>query len=283
MDLIDYQPQNQTHFRGWAMKKVSILIILVFFSLFPLNAIAAKQSYNYFEEGTSFYDQEDYKNALISFEKAAQADPNFAEAYYNLGIIYDLQHKFSKAISAYEQVIQLDPNIGTVWENIAQDCYAIGDLKRGMDYIKLAESIGKPVNKDLYNRMWNEKKYAAKKKMMPIPTSESKPIKQLDEDLKLAIMSLEKELEQKAGESQNIINLGIKYRQKGEFDKSIDIFTKALNLNINKGMIYAELSLCYYFKNQQDLFVQNFTKAKQIGFTPSRSLNDLYIQNKTKK
>ena len=265
------------------MKKVSILIILVFFSFFPINGIAAKQSYKYFEEGTSFYDQEDYKKASTSFQKAVQADPNFAEAYYNLGVIYDLQHKFSKAISAYEKVIQLDPNIGTVWENIAQDCYALGDLKRGMDYIKLAESIGKPVNKDLYNRMWNEKKYASKKKMISIPTSESKPIRQLDEDLKLAIMSLEKELEQKAGKSQNIINLGIKYRQKGKFDKSIDIFTKALNLNINKAMVYAELSLCYYFKNQKDLFVQNFTKAKQIGFNPSRSLNDLYLQNKIKK
>ena len=265
------------------MKKVSILIILVFFSFFPINGIAAKQSYKYFEEGTSFYDQEDYKKASTSFQKAVQADPNFAEAYYNLGVIYDLQHKFSKAISAYEKVIQLDPNIGTVWENIAQDCYALGDLKRGMDYIKLAESIGKPVNKDLYNRMWHEKKYAAKKKMISIPTNESKPLRQLDDDLKLAIISLEKELVQKAGKSQNIVNLGIKYRQKGEFDKSIDIFTKALNLNINKAMIYAELSLCYYFKNQKDLFVQHLAKAKQLGFKPSRSLNDLYLQNKTKK
>jgi len=265
------------------MKKVSILIIFVFFSFIPINCIAAKQSHNYFEEGTSFYDQEDYNKALISFQKAVQTDPVFAEAYYNLGIIYDIQHKFSKAISAYEKVIQLDPNIGTVWENIAQDCYAVGDLKKGMDYIKLAESIGKPVNKDLYNRMWNEKKYASKKKMISVPTSESQPLRQLDEDLKLAIISLEKELGQKAGKSQNIIDLGIKYRQKGEFDKSIDIFTKALNLNINKAMIYAELGLCYYFNNHTDLFVQHFEKAKHIGFKPSRSLNDLYLQNKTKK
>ena len=97
------------------MKKVSILIILVFFYFFPINGIAAKQSNNYFEAGTSFYDQEDYNKALISFQKAVRTDPDFAEAYYNLGIIYDLQHKFSKAISAYEKVIQLDPNIGTVW------------------------------------------------------------------------------------------------------------------------------------------------------------------------
>ena len=68
--------------------------------------------------------------------------------------------------------------------------------------------------------MWHEKKYASKKKMISIPTSESKPLRQVDDDLKLAIISLEKELVQKAGKSQHIVNLGIKYRQKGEFDKS---------------------------------------------------------------
>ena len=265
------------------MKKLFILIILVSCFTIPVKVIASKGAHEYFKAGTSFYDLEDYNQALASFQKAVQTDPKFAEAYYNLGIIYDLQHKFSKAIKAYEKVIQIDPNIGTVWQNLAQDCYAVGELKKGMDYIKVAESLGKPVNKKLYNQMWNEIKNKTKKKMISVPATESKQFKQLNQDLKLAIISLEKELNQKAGKSKNIINLGIKYRQKGEFDKSIDTFTKALNLNINKAMIYAELSLCHYFKNQKDLFVQQFTKAKQMGFKPSKSLNDLYLQNKTKK
>ena len=265
------------------MKKVFILIVIISFFSLPLKGIAGIKSYNHFEAGTSFFDQENYKQALASFQKAVQTDPNFAEAYYNIGIIYDLQHNFSKAISAYEKAIQIDPNIGTVWENLAQDCYAIGDLKKGMDYIKIAENLGKPVNKDLYNKMWKELKAKPKEKIIAVPPNEIKPIKELDQDLGLAIISLEKELNQKAGKYQNVINLGIKYRQKGEFDKSIDTFNKALTLNINKAMIYAELSLCHYFKNQKDQFVKHFKKAKQMGFKPSQSLNDLYLINKVKK
>ena len=265
------------------MKKIGILFIVISFFLFPFKEISAKTANEYFQHGTSFYDQENYSQALISFQKAAQLDPNFAEAYYNLGIIYDIQQQFSKAIPAYEKVIQIDPNIGTVWQNLAQDCYAVGNLKKGMDYIKIAESLGKPVDKLLYNQMWKEVKNKTHKKMISVPTIESPPLKEVDEDLKLAIISLEKELNQKAGKSKEIVNLGIKYRQKGEFDKSIDTFTKALNLNINKAMIYAELSLCHYFKNQEDLFVQQFEKAKQLGFTPSKSLNDLYLQSKKSK
>lgn len=253
----------------------------------------------YFQTGISFFDQEDYDRALPAFQKATQEDPNYAEGYYNQGIIYDLQGRFAEAIKAYEKVIQIDPDVGTVLRNLSQDCYVTGRLREAMDYIKLAESLGKPVDKDFYNQIWAE--YKGRKAGQTDSTKtangkggtegrttnaisrsdapEDRKLEDVNRDIELAIISLEKEIgQQLTGKAGELVNLGIKYRQKGEIDKSIDVLKRALSSSTGKMMIYAELGLCYYFKDQKDLFVQNFGQAKRGGFKPSKSLNDLYLQ-----
>ncbi|MEW6381932.1 MAG: tetratricopeptide repeat protein [bacterium] len=253
----------------------------------------------YFQNGISLFDQGDYDQALPAFQKATQEDPNYAEGYYNQGIIYDLQGRFTEAIEAYQKVIRLDPEVGTVLRNLAQDCYVTGRLREAMDYIKLAESLGQPVDKEFYNQIWAEYKGLKSRQTggKTAPASgkgriegrtagishaespEDRELEKVQRDIELDIISLEKELgQQETGKSGELINLGIKYRQKGEIDKSIDVLTRALSLSTAKMMIYAELGLCYYFKDRKDLFVQNFGQAKRSGFKPSRSLNDLYLQ-----
>jgi|GEM_PF-3348846 len=254
----------------------------------------------YFKTGISLFDQGNYEQALSAFQKATEDDPNYAEAYYNLAIIYDLQGRFSEAIEAYRKVVQIDPQVGTVLKNLAQDCYLTGRLKEAMDYIKLAESLGKPADKDLYNKIWAEYKGLAARpktarnsktrgrmidegRKLPPPSEaqDTKELEKINRQIESAIASLEAELaaqQQQKEKAAKLIDLGIKYRQRGEIDKSIDVLTKALSLSASKMLIYAELGLCYYFKDRKDLFVQNFTQAKKNGFRPSKSLNDLYLQ-----
>lgn len=270
------------------MKRAYIIIILLIFSLLSGTSFAARDAYEYFQSGISFFDQKDFDQALAAFQKAVKEKPDFAEAYYNIGIIYDLQGKPSEAVKAYEKVIQIDPNVGNVLENLAQDCNRIGEIRKGMDYIKLAESMGKPVNKELYNHMWRQVKNGEKERpatgqVSSGSPSESKPWKHVSRDVELAIISLEKELEQEGWESGDLIDLGLRYRQKGEIDRAIETFTQSLSMNTNTSIILAELSLCYYFKGQNDLFVQNFEEAKESGYNPSQSLNDLYLQCKAQK
>ncbi len=271
-------------------KKFVIPVLLFLFSFTPVAGRADDQAEQYFKAGTSFYDQGDYDQAMTAFQKAVQEDPNYSEGYYNLGILYDLQGKFAEAIKAYEQAVQIDPNVGTVLKNLTQDCYATGRLKEAMDYIKLAESRGEPVDKAFYNQMWAEYKgmkargsapgkQIKGKKMSALSPAKARELDRVNKDLELAIVSLEKDLsQQEPGKPGELINLGIKYRQKGEIDKSIDTLSKALNLSTGKTMIYAELGLCYYFKDQKSLFIQNFGQAKKSGFKPSKSLNDLYLR-----
>jgi tetratricopeptide (TPR) repeat protein len=274
-------------------KKFVIPVLLFLFSFTPVAGRADDQAGQYLKDGISFYDQGDYNQAMTAFQKTVQEDPNYAEGYYNLGLLYDLQGNFAEAIKAYENTVRIDPNVGTVLKNLTQDYYAAGKLEEAMNSIKLAESRGEPVDKAFYNQMWAEYKglkargSATKKqikqikgkKLSPLSSAKAGEMEQVNKELELSINSLEKDLmQQESGKPGELISLGIKYRQKGEIDKSIDTLSKALQVSSGKMMIYAELGLCYYFKGQKSLFIQNFGQAKKSGFKPSQSLNDLYLR-----
>ena len=273
-----------------AIRQFIIPALIFLFLFIPGTGRAEDQAGQYFKAGVSFYDEGDFDQAITAFQKAVQEDPDYAEGYYNLGIVYDIQGKFNEAIKAYEQAVQIDPNVGTVLKNLTQDCYATGRLKEAMDYIKLAESRGEPVDKAFYNQIWAEykgvktggaasQKQKKEKKAAALSPAKSRELEQVNKDLELAIVNLEKDLrQQEQGKPGELINLGIKYRQKGEIDKSIDTLSKALQVSAGKTMIYAELGLCYYFKDQKNLFIQNFGQAKKNGYKPSKSLNDLYLR-----
>jgi len=280
-------------------KKFVIPVLLFLFSFTPVAGRADDQAGQYLKDGISFYDQGDYNQAMTAFQKTVQEDPNYAEGYYNLGLLYDLQGNFAEAINAYENTVRIDPNVGTVLKNLTQDYYATGKLEEAMNSIKLAESRGEPVDKAFYNQMWAEYKglkargSATKKqikqikgkKLSPLPSSANdREMERVNKELELSIDSLEKDLrQQESGKPGELINLGIKYRQKGEIDKSIATLSKALQVSSGKMMIYAELGLCYYFKGQRSLFIQNFGQAKKGGFKPSQSLNDLYLRYLARK
>jgi predicted O-linked N-acetylglucosamine transferase (SPINDLY family) len=56
--------------------------------------------------------------AKDSFRTAADLNPNFADAHYNLGIVLHDQGKFAEAISAYQRACDLSPNNATLHFNM---------------------------------------------------------------------------------------------------------------------------------------------------------------------
>jgi tetratricopeptide (TPR) repeat protein len=60
--------------------------------------------------GNMLYDMKDFKNAIISYEKALEARPNDAWVHHNLGVIYDYYiHDDLKALYHYKQYLQFKP------------------------------------------------------------------------------------------------------------------------------------------------------------------------------
>ena len=255
-------------------KKLIAIILLAFFISFPLICVASESAHRYFESGVSYFDQGRYEEALGEFKKAVTEQPDFAHAYYNMGIVYDKQEKFNEAIDAYQKVLEIDPDIGSVLENLALDSYLVGNFKEAMYYVKFAESRGKPVSQMLQNQIWAE--YMKETRGTLLSMSESGPSKVLRRELKEEISAIEGALEKREATPDDLLALGMKYRQIGDIEKAVEILKKALARDQNNAMIYAELALGYYLNDDITLFVQYIKKARELGYKPSVSLRDLY-------
>lgn len=264
-------------------KRFIAVLVLFSFVFFPVAGRASEQATVLFESGIASFDRGDYAQALESFRKAVEEKPDFAQAYYNIGIIHDQQERFSDAIAAYKKVLEIDPGTGLVFENLAMDSYLIGNVEDAMYYAKLAESRGKPINRMLYNQIWTEYMKKAKGTLVCLPGSAPGPPQATKEQLESEIAGLEKTLQAQEATPDVFLELGVKYRQVGHIDKAIEILNRAREMNGNDPRIYAELAACYFLDDQQSLFVTNMEKARKFGYRPSESLRDLQAQSLSKK
>ena len=58
-------------------------------------------------QGAAYNFLNDLDNATICFKKIIKIDPNFADAYYNLGIIYKKLNKIELSILNYEICLKI--------------------------------------------------------------------------------------------------------------------------------------------------------------------------------
>lgn len=83
------------------------------------DALAQKESaITYFYQGIVFAEQKDWSSAETSFRKAIDLNPNFAEAYSNLGAILGTQGKTAEAISVHQKGISINPNDAKAYYNL---------------------------------------------------------------------------------------------------------------------------------------------------------------------
>jgi tetratricopeptide (TPR) repeat protein len=71
-----------------------------------------------YNQGVALLHEKKYAQALVDFEKAVQAKPDFAEAHNNLA--YCLRHqgpaKYAEALGHYDKAIHLKPNLAEAYE-----------------------------------------------------------------------------------------------------------------------------------------------------------------------
>jgi tetratricopeptide (TPR) repeat protein len=59
--------------------------------------------------GDEYITQEKYDEALAAYTKAIELEPNFARAFSNRAIVYELQGKLNDALVDYSRAIELNP------------------------------------------------------------------------------------------------------------------------------------------------------------------------------
>ncbi len=72
------------------------------------NPLASKE--DYLARGNARFEEGKFGDAVIEYQKAVQRDPNFAEAYYRMGLAFERDNKPTEAFAAYRQATELAPD-----------------------------------------------------------------------------------------------------------------------------------------------------------------------------
>lgn len=92
----------------------------------------------YYSQGVAQLSRDDYERALPFFERAAEMDPNYAEAWYQAGFCYGVLGKHNDALRASKQAAKLRPDWAETHVNIGASSYALNDFKAAVDAYKQA-------------------------------------------------------------------------------------------------------------------------------------------------
>ena len=73
---------------------------------------------DWFQKGYNAYVNKEYDKAISFYLKAIELKPDYAEAYYNLGLAYKNQGNLTKAIESYKKAIEVDPDHADAYINL---------------------------------------------------------------------------------------------------------------------------------------------------------------------
>lgn len=104
--------------------------------------------------GCVFNSQGEIWLAIHHFEKAVQLDPNFLDAYINLGNVLKEARIFDRAVAAYLRALNLAPNHAVVHGNLACVYYEQGLIDLAIDTYRRAIEL-QPVFPDAFCNLAN--------------------------------------------------------------------------------------------------------------------------------
>ncbi len=175
------------------------------------------------DEGAELAAEGDLGGAEQAFREALKAQPNLAEAAYNLGILAEWQGRYDEAARQYEAALQANPEFGPAVVAAAYLRLREGDAPGALRMAEQALSA-KPDSKHLRN--------AVNTIRLELPGRSE----QVVQDSKKVLREDEKNV-------QAMINLASAYHQQGKYELAVAILENALALDPENPEILSRMAL----------------------------------------
>ena len=118
------------------LKFFTVIVLTLFTCCSSVAGITndAKIEYN---KGIDYYQLGQYESAAESFKRAVDLDPNYIDAYYNLGSILEFLHKDDEALNAFKQIILRKPDDYESVYKAAEISKKLGNNEKAKMYLTL--------------------------------------------------------------------------------------------------------------------------------------------------
>jgi tetratricopeptide (TPR) repeat protein len=137
-----HAPADQTHSpvaakqrRRWpALTGIAVVVLLAIAAggFAWTRHQAARKAASYVAQGKALFDQRKWNDSEAAYLRAKKIDPNNAEAYFGLGVLYDLERDPDAAMKMYERAVKLSPS-PQYRGNLADAYFKLGQYKRAVD------------------------------------------------------------------------------------------------------------------------------------------------------
>ncbi|MDA9243173.1 tetratricopeptide repeat protein [Amylibacter sp.] len=200
----------------------------------------------YYNMGVIFQEQGKLEEAIEVYNKALAIKPDYVDAYYNMGTALQGQHKLEEAIKAYNKALAIKPGYIDAYNNMGVIFQEQGKLEEAIEVYNKALAI-KPDYVDAYYNMGNAL---------------------LDKhNLEEAIEAYIKAISIKPAHSDAYTNMGKAFEDQGKLEEAKEAYNKALDIQPDNADAHHNLS--FAFLSTRD-FNQGFLKNEWRWKTKKR-------------
>ncbi|NMC59358.1 MAG: tetratricopeptide repeat protein [Candidatus Methanofastidiosa archaeon] len=121
---------------------IAIVGVIVICLIVVASTIFAPNAEKYVADGVTLYNQGNYDESLVKFEKAIQIDPNNAYAWNGKGLCLNKKGKYSEAIECFGNALELDPNYAIAWFCKGLSLQSLGRDTEAQECFDKAKELG---------------------------------------------------------------------------------------------------------------------------------------------
>lgn len=195
------------------------------------------------KEGVAYFVQNEFEKAVHAFQLAIDLQPDYTDAYYNLGLALNKLERRQEAKNAYEALITLSPEhvgarfqLGCLWMHL-------GQFHRAIEHFSVIERV-MPAHAET---------------LMNLATCHLK-LGHLNEAKSLYL----KVLELMPDEKQAHFNLGVISMQQGRPHEAITFYLQAIKLDANYYDAHHNLAAAYLSLNDRPTALLHFKAALSL-------------------
>lgn len=209
------------------------------------------------KEGSGSYD-----TVITRLEGATALDSEFAEAWYNLGVIYEDLGRYDKAENAFGRAVRANAKLSEASASLGRVYLLRGDTAKAKDFFN-KQLAADPKNKDIRNKLAE--------------------IYRLEKNYAGAHQQIEQVLFTDPDNIEAYKTLALVFMDEGKPDMAKMTCANALKIDPENASIYNNLGLIYLKQNDTLRAAAQFTKAleKDAGFAPAlANLGAIALDNK---
>ena len=253
--ITNKEKDRKSRFGVWHYTAGAVIITFLYYNYFTelkpfqsiSNVVAEKQltDKDYFQKGSSLFQQSNFTAAIVQFDKAITLNPNYTEAYGDRGASKANLGQYEGAVLDYQKAEELGLKTSTLYSNWGYAYYQLKQPDKALTYLEKAIEID-PNNGSAY-RWRGDIKY------------DKNDNRGAEQDYTTAISS--------NPNASNYFARGLAYYYLKDYKKAIADMDKAIQLNPNVAQYYFDRGDAKDMINDFDGACRDWQIAKDKGYS----------------